>query len=480
MSGWWESAVVYQVYPRSFQDSDGDGIGDLRGIQSRLQYLQWLGVDAIWISPIYPSPLADYGYDVADYTGVAPEYGTLEDLDALIGDAHGRAIRVILDLVPSHTSIRHPWFREHPDRYVWADGPEPPNNWIASFGGSAWSRDEASGRLYLHSFFPEQPDLDWRNPETRRAMAAAMRFWLDRGIDGFRVDAVDRMVKSAELLDDPPASGRFELPLHPDVAELDQVHSRNDPEITLALTALREAADDAPLFGEVYLPADRLAPYIGPLDTVFAFDLLHSAWTEDGIAGALQRSSAAGAVCWVTSNHDFPRVATRWGPGNARAAAVLLLTLGGAAFVYQGEEIGMVDGDGGDPPRDRFGRDGCRQPMQWSADRNGGFTRGRPWLPLTDPEARNVEDQQADPDSILSLFRRLIELRREIGGEPTRVDSEAGLLAFRRGRHLVGINFAEAPLPLPATGPVLLESARGALGEGGLLAPGTAAVIAAG
>jgi alpha-glucosidase len=474
--GWWENAVVYQVYPRSFQDSDGDGIGDLAGIRDRLSHLAWLGVDAVWISPIYPSPLADYGYDVADYTAVASEYGTLADFDSLLAEAHERGIRVVLDLVPSHTSIEHPWFREHPDRYVWADGPEPPNNWVASFGGPAWSRDPVSGRLYLHSFFPEQPDLDWRNPDTRAAMAEVIRFWLARGVDGFRVDAVDRMVKSAELLDEPPATEPPELPAHPDAAGLGQVHSRDDPEIDLALATLREAAGEAPLFGEVYLSAPRLARYARRLDSVFAFDLLHAAWDAEALALALERSGAAGTVSWVTSNHDFPRVATRWGERNARAAAVLLLTLGGTAFVYQGEEIGMVDGAGGDPPRDRFGRDGFRQPMQWAPDSLGGFTDGEPWLPMVDPGKRNVTDQREDPDSIMSLFRTLIELRRGIAGPPERAEAPDGALAFRRGDHLVTINAGPRPVPLRRGGEVLLASERRAVGEDGALAPGCALV----
>ena len=476
MPGWWENAVVYQVYPRSFQDSDGDGIGDLAGIRSRLPHLAWLGVDAVWISPIYPSPLADYGYDVSDYMGVATEYGTLADFDALVEAAHAHGLRVVLDLVPSHTSIEHPWFREHPDRYIWSDGPEPPNNWIASFGGSAWSRDPRSGRLYLHSFFPEQPDLDWRNPDTRVAISTAIRFWLDRGVDGFRVDAVDRMVKNEQLLDDPPATKPPDLPEDPEAAALDQIHSRDDPEIEVALAALREAAGAAPLFGEVYLPAPRLARYIGPLNSVFAFDLLHSEWDADQLGRALERAEA-GSVSWVTSNHDFPRVATRWGEGNARAAAVLLLTLGGSAFVYQGEEIGMRDGPGGSPPRDRYGRDGVRQPMQWSADPAGGFTGGEPWLPMIDPEARNVADQREDPDSILNLFKRLIGLRREMSGDPERLAGPPGVLAFRRGEHVVAVNAGAEAAELSEAGRALLESEPGALGAGGILAPGGAVVL---
>ena len=383
---------------------------------------------------------------------------------------------MVLDLVPSHTSIEHSWFREHPDRYVWADGPEPPNNWVASFGGPAWSRDPESGRLYLHSFFPEQPDLDWRNPETRAAMGRVIRFWLDRGVDGFRVDAVDRMVKERGPARRSTGERASQLPDDPEAALLDQVHSRDDPEIEVALAALREAAGAAPLFGEVYLPAPRLARYLDHLDSVFSFDLLHSEWDAAQLGRALERSGAAGGVSWVTSNHDFPRVATRWGEANARAAAVLLLTLGGSAFIYQGEEIGMLDGPGASPPRDRYGRDGVRQPMQWTADPVGGFSAGEPWLPTIDPEARNVAGQREDPDSILHLFRRLIGIRREISGSPETLDAPPGVLAFRRGSHLIAINAGDEPAVPPRGEDVFLESAPGALDAGGALAPGAAVV----
>ena len=260
---WWRDAVVYQIYPRSFQDSDGDGLGDIPGVTSRLDHLEWLGADAVWLSPFYPSPGADLGYDVADFTGVDSRLGTPADVDELIEAAHARGLRVLLDLVPSHTSIEHPWFREHPTRYVWAEG-GPPNNWRASFGGPAWTRDDETGRWYLHSFYPEQPDLDWRNPEVRTAMREVVRFWLDRGADGFRVDAADRLVKDAELRDDPPASEPFPLPLPAEYGALEHIHSVDDPDIGIALGALREAAGDALLIGEVYLPTARLAPLPRP------------------------------------------------------------------------------------------------------------------------------------------------------------------------------------------------------------------------
>jgi alpha-glucosidase len=471
---WWESAVVYEIYPRSFQDSDGDGIGDLRGIISRLEYLEWLGVDAIWLAPIYPSPLADFGYDVSDHTAIAPELGTDEDFDELIEAAHGRGIRVLLDLVVSHTSIEHPWFREHPEFYVWAeDG--PPNRWIASFGGPAWSRDERTGRWYLHSFFPEQPDLDWRRAEVREAVGDVVAYWRGRGADGFRVDAVDRLMKDPELRDDPAAEDPFPLPVHPDQQMLSLVRSRDNPDIGIALAALREAAGPAPLIGEVYLPAERRRRYLEHLDQVFAFDLLHARWDSATLGAAVASAEAAGKVAWVTSNHDFPRVATRWGERNTRAAAMLLLTLGGSAFVYQGEEIGMVDGPGHEPPLDRFDRDRCRHPMQWDAGPAGGFSTVAPWLPAVDPARRNVADQRGDPGSLLQLVRDLISLRREMRGRPQLLEGAPGLLAFRRGAHTVALNCGDAPAAAPRRGKVLLTTAPGV--DEARLAPGEGIVV---
>jgi alpha-glucosidase len=405
---WWQDAVVYQIYPRSFQDSDGDGVGDLRGILERLDYLVYLGVDAFWLSPIYPSPLADFGYDVSDYTAVDPRLGTLDDFDALVEAAHERGLRVLLDLIPCHTSIEHPWFREHPDWYIWSPVDGPPNNWLAAFGGGAWSRDEVSGRWYLHTFYPEQPDLDWRNPEVVIAMQEVVRFWLARGVDGFRLDAVNVIVKDAELRDDPPASGDFPLPLVGENAELDHVYSGNRPEAIDALRALREAAGDAFLVGEVYLPTSEYPRYLEVLDLVFAFELLFSPWEESRLRAAIEPALELGRVAWVLSNHDFPRLASRLGPEHVRDAATLLLTLPGTAFVYQGDEIGLPDGPGADPPFDRAGRDAFRHPMQWDASPNGGFTTGTPWLPAIDPREHNVEAQRGDPGSLLEHYRRLI------------------------------------------------------------------------
>ena len=449
---WWRDAVVYQIYPRSFQDSDGDGIGDLAGITQRLDHLTSLGVDALWLSPIYPSPLADFGYDVADYENVDPQLGTLEDFDRLVTAAHERGLKVLLDLVPCHTSIEHPWFREHPDWYIWADGDSPPNNWVAAFGGSAWTIDEETGRWYLHSFYPEQPDLDWRNPEVVRAMQGVVRFWLDRGADGFRLDAINQLLKDAELRDDPPATGTFPLPLHPEAAKLERIYSGNRPEVGEALAALRAAAGDALLVGEVYLPTSEYGPYLEHLDLVFAFELFHSPWDAERLRATIVDSVPLDHVAWVLSNHDFPRLPTRFGRENERSAATLLLTLPGTAFVYQGDEIGLADGPGADPPFDRAGRDGARHPMQWDPGPHGGFTTGEPWLPTLDPTERNVADQARDSGSLLELYRRLIHLRKELGSDFGLIESVPDVLAYRRGSRVVYINLSSSPRQAPVDG----------------------------
>ena len=445
---WWQEAVVYQIYPRSFQDSDGDGVGDLRGITQRLDHLSFLGVDALWLSPIYPSPLADFGYDVSDYTGIDPQFGTMDDFDELVAAAHERGLRVLLDLVACHTSIEHPWFREHPDRYIWSPLDGPPNNWVAAFGGAAWSRDELSGRWYLHSFYPEQPDLNWRNPEVVSAMQDVVRFWLGRGVDGFRLDAIDRLVKDEQLRDDPPASGPFPLPLFPEAARLEMRYSGNRPEAIEALQALREAAGEALLVGELYRPVGEYAPWLEVLDLVFAFEFFFSPWDAERLRAAIEPAAAARAA-WVMSNHDFDRLATRVGPENLRAAAVLLLTLPGTAFVYQGDELGLANGPGHEPPFDRAGRDRLRHPMQWEPSPNAGFTSGTPWLPLVDPEVRNVADERADASSLLSLYRRLLELRRRLGGGFRLLDAEPGVVAYQRDGHVVAVNTTAEPRTPP-------------------------------
>jgi len=469
MVPWTRDGVVYQIYPRSFQDADGDGSGDLAGIRSRLDHLRWLGVDALWLSPIYPSPMADMGYDVSDYQDVDPLYGTLADADALIAAAHERDLKVLFDVVPCHTSIEHPWFREHPDWYVWSDRDGPQNNWRAAFGGPAWSRDERTGRWYLHSFYPEQPDLDFRNPAVREAVGDVLRFWLARGVDGFRLDAIDRLMKDPRLRDDPATTVPPPLPVPDHLLGFDSVHSRNAPDVGDAMAALRAAAPDAFLVGEVYLPARDLRPYLEHLDAAFAFELFHADWDGQVVRAAIEagtQGEQAGRLAWVLSNHDFPRLPTRVGPDNVRAAALLALTLPGTVFVFQGDEIGMPDGPGGDPPVDRFGRDAHRHPVRWTdAEPHGGFTTGEPWLPVVDVPGGGVAEQRADPGSVLHLYRDLIAVRRTLGPGLTLVDADEGVVAYRRGEdHLVAVNLAPEARPAPAAG-TLLRHTHGATGS---------------
>ena len=454
---WWRDAVVYQIYPRSFQDSDGDGIGDLRGVTSRLDHLRWLGVDALWLSPFFPSGGADLGYDVSDFVGVDPAMGTLADVDELIRQAHDRGIRVLLDLVANHTSIEHPWFRAHPERYVWSDD-GPPNNWVASFGGPAWTRDERTGRWYLHSFYPEQPDLDWSQPEVRDAIGEVARFWLERGVDGFRVDAVDRLAKDPQLRDDPPAGDPFGLPLPEEYAALEHVHSIDGPQIGEALAALRASAGDALLVGEVYLPSARLGRYLEHLDLVFAFEFLHAPRDASRLAEVIAAAGELDRVAWVLSNHDFPRLASRFGPAHARAAAMLLLTLPGSAFIYQGDELGMQNGPGALPPLDRHGRDGFRHPMQWEPTASGGFTDGVPWLEPIDPRDRSVAAQRDEPGSMLELYRALIALRRGLPREIGGIEAVGSTLSFARGDHTVAVNLGDDEAPGPGAEPLLSTS----------------------
>jgi alpha-glucosidase len=452
---WWRDAVIYQIYPRSFQDSDGDGIGDLRGIIARLDHVKRLAADAIWLSPFYPSPNADFGYDVADYTAVDPAYGTLEDFDALVAAAHERALKVLIDFVPAHTSIEHPWFRQRPDFYFWAD--EPPNNWRATFGGSAWERDPQTGRYYLHSFFPEQADLNWRNPDVQAEMTGALRFWLDRGIDGFRLDAIDRLLKDADLRDDPPAREPFALPLHDDYALLEHIHSGNVPDVGTGLSAIREAVGDALLVGEAYLPTIQLSPYLESLDVVFAFEAMNAGPDADRLRQTIDAAHETSKIGWVLSNHDFSRFATRFAD-NFRAAVLLFLALPGPAFIFEGDELGMPDGPGADPPLDRAGRDRFRHPMQWDDSPTGGFTIGTPWLPPIDPATRSVAAQQRDPHSVLALFWRLIRLRATLGRELRFLNAPPQTIVFERGGHQVAVNFGDEPVGIYRTGELIVQA----------------------
>ncbi|MEW5927607.1 MAG: alpha-amylase family glycosyl hydrolase [Gemmatimonadota bacterium] len=493
---WWQRGIVYQVYPRSFQDSDGDGVGDLRGITARLDYLRWLGVDALWISPVFPSPMADFGYDVSDYCGIHPMFGTLADFDRLLAEAHGRGLRVILDFVPNHTSDEHPWFvesrssRDSPKRdwYLWRDpAPDggPPNNWLSNFGGPAWTLDPATGQYYYHAFLREQPDLNWRNPEVVEAMEGVLRFWLERGVDGFRVDVIYHLLEDAEFRDNPPnpewAPGgnpsHAVLPVH--TVDLDEVQG-----LVARMRRVFDEFGERVLIGEIYLPLERLVRYYGEnlegAHLPFNFQLILARWDARHIAGLIDEYEAAlpegGWPNWVLGNHDQHRIATRVGPEQARVAAMLLLTLRGTPTLYYGDEIGMHDVEV--PPervQDPFekrvpgmglGRDPERSPMQWDAGPGAGFTTGEPWLPVA-PDWRvvNVQAERDNPRSTLTLYRRLIDLRRgepalEVGRyEP--VAAEGDVLAYvrraRRGESdfLVALNLGPHPhvLRRPADAP---------------------------
>jgi alpha-glucosidase len=440
---WWQRGVVYQIYPRSFRDADGDGVGDLAGILERLDYCTSLGIDAVWLSPIYPSPMADFGYDVSNYTAVDPLFGTLADFDALVAAMKRRGLRLILDYVPNHTSDRHPWFEESRasrsspkrDWYLWRDpAPDggPPNNWLGNFGGSAWQLEPRTGQYYYHAFLPEQPDLNWRNPEVRAAMHDVLRFWLRRGVDGFRVDVLWHLIKDDQWRDNPrnPDFGEGQPPHH---AQL-PLYTADRPEVQEIVAGLRRVIDefeDRVLIGELYLPVERLMTYYGAnLDGVhlpFNFQLLQAPWNARGIAALIDDYERAlppgGWPNWVLGNHDKPRIATRVGPLQARVAAMLLLTLRGTPTLYYGDELGMAGvAIPPDRVRDPFernvpgigvGRDPSRTPMQWDASPHAGFSAGTPWLPVSDDYAVvNVQALDADPTSILALHRRLLALRR--------------------------------------------------------------------
>ena len=480
---WWKHGVVYQIYPRSFMDSNGDGVGDLEGIRARLDHLEWLGVDAIWLSPIFPSPMADFGYDVADYCDVDPVFGTLALFDRLLEEAHKRGIRVILDWVPNHTSDRHAWFVESRasrvnakrDWYVWRDpapGGGPPNNWVAIFGGPAWQLDAQTGQYYLRSFLVEQPDLDWRNPQVVSAMHGVLRFWLDRGVDGFRIDVIHRIAKDPLLRENPPS----ERP-GPGYGGQLHVHDENHVDVHAFLRGIRAVLDEYPermAVGEIdpRNPNDA-AKYYGrgdELHLAFNFSFLRSPWDAEAFAREIARFDGIVPIeGWpdnVLSNHDTPRHATRYddplhGEARARAAALLLLTLRGTPFLYYGEEIGMRNGE---VPPERFqdplartlhpklSRDPERTPMQWSARPGAGFTTGESWLPIAaDASRRNVDAQRADRASIVWLYKDLIALRRATPalerGSWRVLDSPRGVLAYERhhgaSRALVALNFTD-------------------------------------
>jgi alpha-glucosidase len=492
---WWERSVFYQVYPRSFADSNRDGIGDLAGIRAHLPDLVWLGVDALWLSPFYPSPMVDFGYDVSDYCGVDPLFGTMDDFDGLLADAHQLGLKVIIDWVPNHTSDRHPWFVDarssrtsaHRSWYVWRDrrpDGKPPNNWVSAFDFSApaWTLDETTDQWYLHLFEPGQPDLNWEEPEVVGAMHDVLRFWLERGVDGFRADAIPCIGKDPAFADDPEARVGI-----PHCAFIDEPVTH---EHLKAIRKLVDSYEDRVMVGEVFLfSTEAVATYYGSGDELhlcFNFPPLFAPWTATAWSECLRRTFRAlderdAWPTWVLSNHDNPRQRTRYDFGaalggetedertrrseaRARAAAVLLLTLRGTPFLYQGEELGLLDAV---VPEDRVvdpgGRDGCRAPIPWDeTDDHGWPTDGRaePWLPFPpDTAARNYARERRDRGSVLHLYRRLLALRREtpalVSGEQIPIELPDGVLGYRRTEGAssctVLINFTGQPVDLRET-----------------------------
>ena len=495
---WWREAVVYQVYPRSFLDTNGDGIGDLPGIERRLDHLSWLGIDAVWISPFYRSPMADFGYDVSDYCDVDPLFGTLADADRLIAAAHERGIRVLVDWVPNHTSNRHPWFlesrssRSSPKRdwYHWRDGhgDAPPNNWRAAFGGPAWTLDETTGQWYLHLFLPQQPDLNWSNPEVVEAMHRVLRFWLDRGVDGFRIDVVHCIGKDPAFPDQPAELG-----------EIDRVGIQNEPTAHQLIRGFRRLVDGYPgertMVGEVNLgDLPAIASFYGhgdELHMVFNFLPLHAPWTKAAWQDMIERVGGelpAGAwPTWVLSNHDVSRVRTRLGMEQAaRAAAVVLTTQRGTPFVYQGDELGLRDAIVPNERRvDPGGRDGCRAPLPWEPGHCHGWPAA-PWLPWPpDSDSRDATSQRANRRSMLHLYRDLLAARRASPalrrGTVRLRDAPEHVLAYERAsgedRRLVLVNFGDQPVDVPLSEPWRVEVASAEQSGAGSLPPHGAALL---
>ena len=503
---WWQRGVIYQIYPRSFQDSNGDGIGDLPGIIRRLDHVVTLGIDAIWISPIYPSPMADFGYDVTDYCNVAGVFGNLADFDRLVAEAHRRGLRLILDFVPNHTSNEHPWFiesrssRADPKRdwYIWRDaGAEGalPNNWLSRFGGPAWEWDGSTTQYYYHSFLKEQPDLNWRNPAVKQAMYDVLRFWLDRGVDGFRVDVLWLLIKDDQFRDNPVNPGC--VPGESSHDRLLPFYTANRPEVHAIVAEMRSVTDTYPervLIGEIYLPIEQLVTYYGHdlkgAHLPFNFQLLQTAWNAASIAQIMEEYEAAlphGAwPNWVLGNHDQERIASKIGSAQARVAAMLLLTLRGTPTIYYGEEIGMKDvpiaPERVQDPAEKnepglgLGRDPERTPMPWDGSLLAGFTSGEPWLPLgADHEHVNVEGLRESRRSILNLYRRLIDLRRDkpvlTHGSIDAVTVQGNILRYERRqgdqRLVIALNLAHERarvLSLPS-GRLLLSTDLDRAGE---------------
>jgi alpha-glucosidase len=462
---WWQKEIVYQIYPRSYKDSNGDGVGDLAGIIEKLDHIENLGVKVIWLSPIFPSPMADFGYDVSDYTGIHELFGTMEDFDRLLEEVHKRGMKLLLDFVPNHSSYKHEWFEEsrsskdNPKRdwYIWKDpAPDggPPTNWLSVFGGSAWEYDNTTGQYYYHAFLKEQPDLNWRNPEVQEAMMDILRFWLDKGVDGFRVDVMWHMIKDKDFRNNPP---------NPDYDEDDsqydrqlQVYTTDQKEVHNIVKMIRKVIDEYDerlLIGEIYLPIEKLVTYYGQdndeAHLPFNFQLVTLPWNARKIETAINKYEGAlppeGWPNWVLGNHDKSRIATRVGKQQARVAAMLLLTLRGTPTMYYGDEIGMEDVV---IPKDQIqdpqaqtipgkGRDPERTPMQWDDSTNAGFSPAKPWLPLMDNYKEvNVKRQERDDDSILKYYRELIQMRQGEDalqiGDHLPVYTEGNLLAYIR------------------------------------------------
>jgi alpha-glucosidase len=513
---WWKHAVFYELYVRSFQDSNGDGVGDLNGITSRLDYLQRIGVDAIWLTPFFPSPQVDFGYDVSDYENVDPQFGTLADFDRLVAEAHKRGLKIVCDYVMNHTSDKHPWFvesrssRDNPkaDWYVWRDpkpGGGPPNNWLSIFGGSAWTLDEKRGQYYYHFFYKEQPDVNWRNPQAAAAMLDAMRFWYRRGVDGFRVDAIDHVFEDKALRDN-PLTGKMRADGTPAQSYLytAQVDENHD-----AFRRVRQVSDEFPgtvTMGETGAPPAKLRAYYGKngpeFHLPFNFALMNQKKLDASgfraIVAEIERALGDRPVNYVLSNHDRPRSWDLFGDGVhndeiAKLLAMMLLTLRGVPFVYYGEEIGMKTTtperieDVRDPvgrtlwPEDK-GRDGERTPMQWSPGRNAGFsTAEKTWLPVPPTAAtRNVEIEEADPTSVLAFFKRAVAMRRAspalLEGTYRAIGDDPSVFAYRRDARgqtvVVALNMSGAPrsVELKAAGvrpgaKVLLSSLSGGAAE---------------
>jgi len=516
MATWWKDGIVYQIYPRSFFDSNADGIGDLPGIEQRLDYLAWLGVDALWISPMFPSPMADFGYDVADYTDVDPRFGTLADAESLIEAAHQHGLKIILDYVVNHTSNEHPWFvesrssRQSPKRdwYFWKDpapNGDPPTNWVDRFGGnSAWEWDEHTGQYYLHTYLPEQPDLNWGHPGVQNAMLNVLRFWMNRGVDGFRVDVAYR-AKVAPQWRDNPLNPHWHEGMDP-YKRLQETYTKNLPDAHVVGRMLRDVVDeydDRVLIGEITLPPERLVAFYGEHDDEyhlpFNFNLIHCDWTAEAVRDQVDRYEEAlqsdrleeGAwPNYVLGNHDVYRLATRLGPAQARIGQMLLLTLRGTPTLYYADELGMpnveippdqvVDPWEKNAPGLGLGRDPARTPMRWDDSANAGFTaaEARPWLPVGPDSLPTVDGQKAADDSMLSLVRDLITLRRSSealhGGSYRGLQAPEGVFAYQRTgggeTYVVLLNFTAAAkqVPLPpmvASGQVVRSTQAGRQGE---------------